>query len=120
MIRVLLQLFPSQVSLLPTADGYISFITFFLLASGLAFQLPVILILLVRLRILNTEIMRRQRRVAYFGLFVFAEIITPISDPIVAPLTVMMPLVILYELSIWISSRIEVKRASEEALPFEE
>jgi sec-independent protein translocase protein TatC len=116
MIRVLLQLFPSQVSLIPSADGYISFITFFLLASGLAFQLPVVLILLVNLRILNTQIMRHQRRIAYFALFAFAEIITPISDPIVAPLTVMGPLVILYEVSIWIGSRIESRREAEKLI----
>ncbi len=112
MIRVLIQLFPIQVSLLPSADGYISFVTFFLVASGLAFQLPVVLILLIRLHILNTHIMRRQRRLAYFVLFAFAEIITPISDPIVAPLTVMGPLVILYEASIWIGSRIELSYRS--------
>lgn len=114
MIRVLMQLFPSQVSLLPTADGYISFVTFFLLVSGLAFQLPVVLILLVRLRLLNTDIMRSQRKFAYFALFAFAEVITPISDPIVAPLTVMGPLVVLYEVSIWLGSRIEAKRDSDE------
>lgn len=117
MIRVLMQLFPSQVSLLPTADGYISFVTFFLLASGLAFQLPVLLTLLVRLHILNTALMRSQRRIAYFALFAFAEVITPISDPIVAPLTVMGPLVILYEVSIWIGRRIEAMRKPEELLP---
>ncbi|MGE5222117.1 MAG: twin-arginine translocase subunit TatC [Omnitrophica WOR_2 bacterium] len=117
MIRVLLQLFPSQVSLLPSADGYISFITFFLLASGLAFQLPVVLILLVKLRILNTHTMRRQRKIAYFALFAFAEVITPISDPIVAPLTVMAPLIILYEVSIWFGSRIEAKRGPQELIP---
>jgi sec-independent protein translocase protein TatC len=113
MVRVLLQLFPSQVSLIPSADGYISFVIFFLLASGLAFQLPVILTLLVKLRVLNTQIMRRERRIAYFALFAFAEVITPISDPIVAPLTVMAPLIILYEASIWIGIRIEEKRDSE-------
>jgi Sec-independent protein secretion pathway component TatC len=42
-----------------------------------------------------------------FALFVFVEIITPVSDPIVAPLTVMLPLVLLYELSIWLGHGIE-------------
>ena len=97
-------IFPSQVSLLPSADGYISFVTFFLVASGLAFQLPVVLTLLIRRCILNTHIMRRQHRLAYFVLFAFAEVITPISDPIVAPLTVMGPLVVLHEASICLGS----------------
>ncbi|MGD0575622.1 MAG: hypothetical protein ABSB61_09725, partial [Anaerolineales bacterium] len=52
----------------------------------------------------------KQRRIAYFALFVFAEIITPVSDPIVAPLTVMIPLIILYEASIFLAVRIERRR----------
>lgn len=115
MIRVLVQFFPPQVSLLPTADAYISFVVFFLLACGLAFQLPTILIGLVQLRILNTKVLRKQRRIAYFILFAFAEIITPVSDPIVAPLTVMVPLVILFEVSIFLGGRIEASRKQVQA-----
>ncbi len=115
MIRVLVQFFPSEVQLLPSADEYISFVVFFLLACGLAFQLPTVLIMLVQLHILNTNILRKQRRIAYFALFAFAEIITPVADPIVAPLTVMVPLLILYELSIWLARRIEIRREKEEA-----
>ena len=107
MIRVLIELFPNEVQFLPATDDYISFVTFFMLACGLAFQLPTLLVVLVRLRILNSRILRTQRRIAYFLLFVFAEIITPVSDPIVAPLTVMVPLIILYEISIFAAKRIK-------------
>lgn len=116
MIRVLVQFFPPEVQFLPSASDYISFVVFFLLACGLAFQLPVLLIILVQLRILSSDTLRKQRRIAYFVLFAFAEIVTPVSDPIVAPLTVMAPLVILYEISIRFARRIEAgrKRSSEE------
>lgn len=117
MIRVLIQFFPSQVDLLPTADDYISFVVFFLLACGLAFELPTFIVILVQFRILNSNIMRKQRRIAYFILFAFAEIITPVSDPIVAPLTVMVPLVILYEFSIFLALRIEARRKRQELTP---
>jgi len=110
MIRVLEEFFPPQVSLLPTADAYISFVLFFLLACGLAFQLPTILVGLVQFHVLSTRVMKKQRRIAYFILFAFAEIITPVTDPIVAPLTVMVPLVLLYELSIFLGGRIEAAR----------
>ncbi len=113
MIRVMIHLFPAQVEYLPSADDYISFVTFFLLACGLAFQLPVLLVILVQLRIFSASLLRRQRRIAYFILFVFAEIVTPVSDPIVAPLTVMLPLILLYELSIWLAVRIETRRRKE-------
>jgi sec-independent protein translocase protein TatC len=73
------------------------------------------LIILVHLHILNTNLLRKQRRIAYFILFAFAEIITPVSDPIVAPLTVMAPLIILYEISIWLARRIEIRREKDEA-----
>jgi sec-independent protein translocase protein TatC len=118
MVRVLVQLFPQQVKYLPSADDYISFVVFFLLACGLAFQLPIVLIILIRLRILSVDLLRKQRRIAYFALFVFAELITPVSDPIVAPVTVMLPLLLLYELSIWVGRGIERrrKRAEEQAL----
>ncbi len=115
MIRVLIQLYPPNVQYLPAADDYISFVTFFLLACGLAFQLPTILIILVQLHILTSTILRKQRRIAYFALFAFAEIITPVSDPIVAPLTVMGPLVILYEISIFFAMRIEAGRRRRES-----
>ena len=110
MIPVLIKLFPQQVEFLPSADRYISFVTFFLLACGIAFQLPTLIVILVRLHILNTTILRKHRRISYFILFAFAEIITPVSDPFIAPLTVMTPMVILYEISIWVAQRIEAAR----------
>jgi sec-independent protein translocase protein TatC len=62
------------------------------------------------MRILKSALLRKKRRVAYFILFAFAEIITPVSDPIVAPLTVMLPLVVLYEMSVLVARRIEARR----------
>jgi sec-independent protein translocase protein TatC len=114
MVRVLVQFFPKEVTYLPSADDYISFVVFFLLACGIAFQLPILLIILIRLRIVSVELLRKQRKIAYFALFVFAEVITPVSDPIVAPLSVMGPLVVLYEVSIWIGRSIERRRKREE------
>src|SRR5208283_241705 len=92
MIRVLVQLFPAQVEYFPSAVEYLSFVVFFLLACGIAFEMPCMLIVLVRFRILRSALLREKRRVAYFILFAFAEIITPVSDPIVAPLAVTLPL----------------------------
>ena len=111
MIRVMREFFPPDIEFLPAADSYIQFILFFLLACGIAFQLPTLLVGFVQLRIISSDLLSKQRKISYFLLFVFAEIITPVSDPILAPLTVMVPLVILYEISIWISRLIERNRA---------
>jgi sec-independent protein translocase protein TatC len=68
------------------------------------------LVLLVSLRVLDAETLRRQRKVAWFILFAFAEIVTPVADPIVAPLVVMVPLVLLYEASVFVARRMEARR----------
>jgi sec-independent protein translocase protein TatC len=97
MIRVMFSMFGKELNYLPNANQYISFVVFFMLACGLVFELPAVLLVLVRFKVLKPEMLRRQRKIAYFLLFAFAEIITPVADPIVAPMIVMLPLVVLYE-----------------------
>ena len=120
MIHVMITLFPPEVAFLPAADEYISFVTFFLVACGVAFQLPVVITILVQLRILNVNILKKQRRIAYFILFAFAEIVTPVSDPIIAPLVVMIPMLLLYEGSILVAVRIEANRLKSSHEPLTE
>jgi sec-independent protein translocase protein TatC len=115
MIGVLTKLFPPQIQYLPSASDYLSFVVFFLLACGMAFELPCVLLLLVSLRVLSAEFLRRRRRLAWFALFAFAELITPVTDPIVAPLTVMVPLLVLYEASVLVARRMESRREAAEA-----
>jgi sec-independent protein translocase protein TatC len=103
MMNVLIALFGPQLDYFPSADAYISFVVFFLISTGIAFELPVVLYGLVRLHILSTALLRRQRRYFYFVMFVFAEIITPVSDPIIAPLTITVPLVLLYEATLLVA-----------------
>jgi sec-independent protein translocase protein TatC len=115
MISTLLRFFPPEIEFMPSANDYISFSTFFIMACGLVFQLPPVLVVLVQLRLVRAKTLRKQRRIAYFILFAFAEIITPVSDPIVAPLTVMCPLVFLYEISVFLAYRIERRRIKKES-----
>jgi sec-independent protein translocase protein TatC len=68
------------------------------------------LLLLVSVGVIQAQTLRRQRRVAWFILFAFAEIITPVSDPFVAPLAVMAPLLVLYEVSVFVARRIDARR----------
>lgn len=110
-IEVLIRLFPSRIEYLPSASDYLSFSAFFLLACGIAFQLPCLLVLLVSFRVISAESLRGRRKVAWFILFAFAEIVTPVADPIVAPLAVMAPLVLLYEASVLVARRVEARRA---------
>jgi sec-independent protein translocase protein TatC len=97
MLHFMFTMYGTEINYLPNASQYISFVVFFTLVCGLVFELPIALLVLVRLGVLTPQQLRHQRRIAYFLLFVFAELITPVADPIVAPLIVMTPLVILYE-----------------------
>lgn len=111
MMSVLFAMFGSELDYFPNADQYISFVVYFLVATGLSFELPILLLVLMRLGLVSPQFLRRQRRVAYFIIFVFAELITPVADPIVAPMVVMIPMIVLFELALFFSRFIVPKPA---------
>ena len=81
----------------PTISNFLSFVTRFLLAVGLAFQTPVIVFVLAKLGVATPKRLARFRRWAYVLAFVIAAIITPTPDPINQTI-VAVPIIILYEL----------------------
>jgi sec-independent protein translocase protein TatC len=111
MMGVFLGMFGSSLEYMPTADNYISFITYFLIIMGAAFELPIILLAMVKLGLVSPQFLRRQRRIVYFGIFVLAELITPAVDPIVAPLVVMSPMIALFEVALFATRFITPKPA---------
>jgi sec-independent protein translocase protein TatC len=111
MMGFLSAMFGSEINYLPGADQYISFVVYFLVSTGLAFELPLVLLILMKMGLVSPQFLRKQRRVAYFLIFVFAELITPVSDPIVAPTVVMIPMVLLFELALFASRFIVPKPA---------
>jgi sec-independent protein translocase protein TatC len=87
------------------ASYYYTFAAMTLLAGGLAFLMPIFVLALVRLRVLSTDKLRRNRRIAFVVLLVFA-ILLPTVDPISLAFEVV-PLVVLFEISIWLSVLME-------------
>jgi sec-independent protein translocase protein TatC len=83
------------------ASYYYNFAAVTLLAGGLAFLLPIFVLGLVRLRVVTSDSLRRNRRIAFVVLLVFA-ILLPTVDPVSLAFEVV-PLVLLFELSIWMS-----------------
>jgi sec-independent protein translocase protein TatC len=79
-----------------TAQEYLNFLVFLILAFGLSFEFPLVLIFLAGARIITTATLRRWRRYAYFGTAVFAAIVTPTQDPYTM-LLMWVPLMLLYE-----------------------
>jgi len=98
------------------ASYYYSFAAMTLVAGGLAFLLPIFVLALVRLRVVSSDQLRANRRYAFVILLVFA-ILLPTVDPVSLAFEVV-PLVLLFELSIWLSVLMERRwqRAWDEEL----
>jgi sec-independent protein translocase protein TatC len=90
------------VSPLLTVDKYIGFVIFTILAFGLGFEFPILLISLTAAGVLTNETMRRYRRQVILGLAIFAAVITPSPDPI-SMLALLIPLYLFYEGAIIVS-----------------
>ena len=87
------------------ASYYLSFVALTLFAFGIAFEMPIFVLALVRLGVLSSARLRSNRRVGYVLMLAFA-ILLPTVDPVSLALEVA-PLLVLYELSIWVSVLME-------------
>jgi sec-independent protein translocase protein TatC len=101
-LQFLLGLGGDFVSPLLTVDKYIGFVIFTILAFGLGFEFPILLISLTAAGVLTNETMRRYRRQVVLGLAIFAAVITPSPDPI-SMLALLIPLYLFYEGAIIVS-----------------
>lgn len=95
-------------------DNYVTFTTRFILVFGIAFELPVIVMALVKLDILNFRIMRNTWRYALVAIMIFAAIITPTPD-ILTLLLMSGPLYVLYAICVLLAYFIDKK--DKEAFP---
>ncbi len=80
---------------------YIDKVFRFIIAFGLGFQLPIILIILVRIGVVSVEGLRKNRKYMIVGIFAIAAMLTP--PDLISQVFLAGPLLILYEVSIWIS-----------------
>src|SRR5919199_6183204 len=97
------------------ARDYFSFTLLVLVGVGVVFELPIFVLALVRLGVLSTWTLRRNRRLGYFIVAVVA-VLLPGIDPVTTSLE-MIPLVVLYEGSIWLSVLLERRWRHELAEP---
>ncbi|WP_428149273.1 twin-arginine translocase subunit TatC [Brevundimonas sp.] len=93
-------------------SDYLNLVTSLILAFGLCFQLPVVTTLLGMAGLISSKLMSEGRRYAIVAVVVLAAVVTP-PDPI-SQLMLAIPLVLLYEVSIWCVRLIELRRKKDE------
>jgi sec-independent protein translocase protein TatC len=85
--------------------SYISTVTSIVLSGGIAFELPVVIYFLSKIGLLTPKFLRKYRRHSYVILLIIAAIITP--PDVLSQMIVSIPLILLYEVSIFISARVD-------------
>lgn len=101
---------PVQILLTAKVSEYLSLIMTLILAFGICFQLPILLMLLARAGIVTSTTLKHYRRHAILGVFLAAALLTP-PDP-VSQLALAVPTLLLYEISIFAVKMVEKKRAA--------
>lgn len=99
----------------PTLDSYVGIFNSFLLWTGLAFELPVIMVFMTRIGLVGPAFLRQYRKHAFVVILIVAAIITP--PDVVSQILVSLPLLFLYEVSILLAARTERKRMAGTATP---
>jgi len=96
-----------------TMQSYVSFVSTLTLASGVVFELPLIVFFLAKLGLVSSDFLKRYRRHAVVIILVFSSVITP--PDIMSQILLTIPVYLLYEVGIFIAKRIETKEKLNEA-----
>lgn len=111
-LRVLISLGGNNLVAFLRADGYINFVGLMLIAFGVTFELPLVLLFLGLAGVISVEMLRRHRKAAIVGIAILAAVVTPSQDPYTM-LAMAVPLWLLYEITILLLRFLTRKRSKE-------
>lgn len=95
-----------------TVISYIDLLTPLILGTGLAFQLPLVMYFLAKVGIVSSSFLKNVRKYAIVIILIVAAFITP--PDVVSQIIVTIPLLLLYEISIWLTRRVEKEKVKKE------
>jgi sec-independent protein translocase protein TatC len=93
------QLAPASINVAPDIENYFGFVLGMFMAFGLAFETPIVVVVLVATGLVSLEVLREVRRYVIVGAFVVAAVVTP--PDVASQLALAIPLCILYEIGLF-------------------
>ncbi|GAB3458894.1 twin-arginine translocase subunit TatC [Massilia terrae] len=106
---------PNSIAVTPDIENYLDFVMSMCLAFGATFEVPVVVVILVRMGIVSIEKLRSIRPYAIVGAFVIAAVVTP--PDVVSQLSLALPMCLLFELGLFVApifARATQRREEEE------
>jgi len=103
---------PKSISVAPDIEAYFNFVLGMFVAFGLAFEVPVVVVVLVLAGIVNVEQLRAWRGYVIVAIFIVAAIVTP--PDVVSQVSLAIPMCLLYEVGIFFGQVVEKKRRAGE------
>jgi len=104
---------PKSISVAPDIEAYFNFVLGMFIAFGLAFEVPVVVVVLVLAGLVTVEQLREWRGYVVVGIFVIAAIVTP--PDVVSQIALAVPMCLLYEAGIIVGQMVTKRRAAEAA-----
>ncbi len=95
-----------------TVNAYLSMVTKFMIANGLVFEMPLVLLVLVKLGILSPETLKTKRKYAVFIISIISALLSPPDLP--SMFLVAAPMLVLYEISVWIAVLMKKRKPQDD------
>ncbi|OYV72724.1 MAG: preprotein translocase subunit TatC, partial [Acidithiobacillus ferrivorans] len=101
-----------DITAMPKVDSYLSLIVKFSLAFGLAFQIPILIVVLVRIGVLQVATLRRSRRYAFLICAIASAVLSP--PDVLSMVMLLIPMYMLFEVGLFFAARLPAVRSAED------